>query len=68
MGVSLESFPATLRWLEKIRARPAVQQVLKREDLVPPPKYMGRNQRLSTEEWSNMFGDKMHQAVLRQRR
>lgn len=65
MGIGLESFPATLRWLEKIRARPAVQRVLQRQDLAPPEKYMRRNQKLSSEEWSNMFGDRMHEAVSR---
>lgn len=64
LGISLDRFPATLHWFERVRARPAVQRVLNCADLRPPDKYMRRNQQLSEEEWSNMFGDRMHAAVL----
>lgn len=65
MGVALEAYPATHAWVERIRARPAVARVMARDDLKSPPKYLGRQQSLSPEEWSNMFGENMHAAVRR---
>lgn len=55
--------PATRRWYEAIAARPAVQRATARADLKAPDKYLGRHQKLSDAEWSNMFGDAMHAAV-----
>lgn len=63
MGIGFEGRPAMRDWFDRIRARPAVERAMTREDLKPPEKYMGRNQALSEAEWSNMFGDRMHAAV-----
>lgn len=57
--------PATRKWVERIRERPAVQRVLGRSDLAPPAKYLGRHQKLNATEWSNMFGDANRGAVRR---
>jgi len=58
-----EAWPATRAWFERVSARPAVQRVLARADLAAPAKYLGRKQVLSPDEWSNMFGARMHAAV-----
>jgi GST-like protein len=63
MGIGLETYPAIHRWFELIRVRPAVERAMTRPDLAAPAKYMGRKQKLSEQEWSNMFGDRMHSAV-----
>lgn len=63
MGIGLEAYPAMHAWFERVRARPAVARVMAREDLKAPAKYIGRKQELTADEWSNMFGDKMHAAV-----
>ncbi len=63
MGVQLEAYPATHRWFETVRARPAVGRMLARADLAAPAKYIGRKQGLSADEWSNMFGARMLAAV-----
>lgn len=63
MGLDDASLTATQAWLERIEARPAVQQVMTREDLKFPAKYGGKVQVLSDKEWSNVFGDAQHQAV-----
>lgn len=63
MGIGLETYPAIHRWFEQIRIRPAVERAMTRPDLAAPAKYMGRKQKLSEQEWSNMFGDRMHGAV-----
>ncbi|MBU1375966.1 MAG: glutathione S-transferase N-terminal domain-containing protein [Alphaproteobacteria bacterium] len=63
MGLGLEAYPAMSAWFERVRARPAVARVMARDDLKAPAKYTGRKQELSPDEWSNMFGDRMHGAV-----
>lgn len=55
--------PATRRWYQAIAQRPAVQRALARADLKAPDKYLGRHQKLTDAEWSNMFGEAMHAAV-----
>ena len=63
MGMALDDHPATRRWFERIRERPAVVRAMGREDLAAPAKYIGRQQMLDDQEWSNMFGDANHAAV-----
>jgi len=63
MGIDLELYPATHRWFEQVKARPAVQRMTANDELKPPARYLGRNQKLSKTEWSNMFGERMHGAV-----
>ena len=63
MGMGLDEWPAMHRWFERIRARPAVERAMNREDLKAPAKYVGRHQALGEKEWSNMFGDANHAAV-----
>ena len=63
MGMGLDDHPATHRWFEAIRERPAVARAMGREDLAAPAKYIGRHQKLDESEWSNMFGDANHAAV-----
>ena len=65
MGAPTTERPATRAWLETIRARPAVARATSRPDLAAPAKYVGRHQVLDAAEWSNMFGDAMHNAVRR---
>ncbi len=62
-GRGPEAWPATRAWFERVAARPAVKRVLARADLAAPAKYLGRKQVLSQDEWSNMFGERMHAAV-----
>ena len=63
MGMGLDDHPATHRWFEAIRERPAVARAMGREDLAAPAKYIGRHQKLDEIEWSNMFGDANHAAL-----
>lgn len=64
LGAQIETYPSTHRWFESIRTRSAVARAMNRPDLAAPAKYIGRKQVLSAAEWSNMFGDRMHAAVL----
>jgi len=58
-----EAWPAMHAWFQRVAARPAVQRVTARADLAAPAKYLGAKQVLSPDEWSNMFGERMHAAV-----
>lgn len=61
-GVDAERYPATERWVRAIAERPAVQRGLSAERAIPA-KYMQSTAKLTPEEWSNMFGERMHAAV-----
>lgn len=63
VGIDLARFPNTYRWYKAIADRPAVQRG-RSADKAFPDKYMQMNAKLSPAEWSNMFGDRMHGAVL----
>ena len=56
------TFPNTYRWFNTIAERPAVQRG-RTADKAIPDKYLQRRAKLSPDEWSNMFGEKMHAAV-----
>lgn len=57
-----ETYPNTARWTAGIAARPAVKRGLSAE-LSVPERYRQRQARLTPEQWSNMFGERMHGAV-----
>lgn len=63
MGMESGDYPATHRWFATIRERPAIMRVMERMDLKAPAKYLGRHQKLSEKEWSNMFGEANRAAV-----
>lgn len=57
-----KAFPNIARWHAVIAARPGVARGLAADKAVPP-KYLQRQAKLTAEQWSNMFGDRMHAAV-----
>jgi len=63
LGVAMEDYPNTKRWHAEIAARPAVSNARANPDFVMPEKYGRARQVLSAREWSNLFGDAMHDAV-----
>lgn len=65
MGMSLDQWPATRRWFEHLKERPAVRRVMARPDLAPSEKYTRRHQALDDRQWSNLFGDANREAVAR---
>ncbi|HTO40442.1 MAG TPA: glutathione binding-like protein [Rhizomicrobium sp.] len=63
MNIDVTDYPNMNRWFNTIATRPAVIRGRTAEKLASPAKYMNKKQNLSPEEWANMFGDKMHNAV-----
>lgn len=57
-----EAFPNSRRWFDAILARPAVARG-RAADRAIPAKYMQRHAKLSPQEWSNLFGERMLGAV-----
>ena len=62
MNIDIKQFPNTHRWFSTISERPAVIRGREAEKAVPD-KYMQQRAKLTAEQWSNMFGDRMHEAV-----
>jgi GST-like protein len=63
MNIDIADYPNSHRWFNSVAERPAVIRGRTAEKLAIPQKYLNRKQHLSPEEWSNMFGEKMHNAV-----
>ncbi len=58
-------YPHVKRWSDAVQARPAVQAASGSRTTGVPGGYTRRRMALTPEQWSNMFGDNMHRAVLR---
>lgn len=55
-------YPNVHRWFVQVAQRPGVQRG-RAADRAVPAKYMQKRAALTPEQWSNMFGDRMHAAV-----
>jgi GST-like protein len=62
MTIDAEQFPNTHRWVRAVIERPAVIRGCAADKAIPE-KYRQTQAKLTPEEWSNMFGDRMHAAV-----
>jgi GST-like protein len=65
MNLDIAAHPNIHRWFKTIAARPAVVRTQTDPRLKPPEKYLGKSQKLTADEWSNMFGENMRRAVER---
>lgn len=63
IGIELEEFPRVAKWSEAIAKRPAVQRVVSSKALAVPAHYLQVHAKLTDEERSNVFGDRMHAAA-----
>jgi GST-like protein len=63
MNIDIAQFPNTHRWFGKIAERAGVIRGLTAERAIPD-KYLQRQAKLTDEQWSNMFGERMHGAVV----
>jgi GST-like protein len=62
MNIDVKAFPHTHRWFSAIAERPAVIRGREAEKAIPD-KYLQQQARLTAEQWSNLFGERMHAAV-----
>lgn len=62
LQLELADFPNTKRWFEAIEARAAVQKVFTAPETAPNPAYLQASARLTPEQWSNLFGERMLRA------
>jgi GST-like protein len=62
-GFSVAEFPALAKWVQRIGERPSVRKVMESVALSPPEKYVQQRAKLSSTEWSNLFGENQHAAV-----
>jgi GST-like protein len=63
IGFDLKVFPAISAWSQKVLQRPAVQKALNIPELKVPDHYVRGRAGLNAQEWSNLFGDRMHAAT-----
>ncbi|RSY82016.1 thiol:disulfide oxidoreductase [Sphingomonas koreensis] len=63
LGVELSEFPAVERWAGIVASRPAVIRATTNKATEVVAGNTQRRAKLSAEQWSNMFGDKMHAAA-----
>jgi GSH-dependent disulfide-bond oxidoreductase len=63
IDIQLDDFPSIARWRNNIEARPAAQRVLNNELTAVAPGMLEARMKLTETQWSNVFGDRMLQAV-----
>ncbi len=63
LNIDLTTMPAIQRWSNLLFARPAIKAALSRTDLKVPDHYMRARATLNASEWSNLFGDRQHEAA-----
>jgi len=63
IGIDLKDFTAISAWSEKLLARPAIAAALNKPELKVPDYYLRQRAELNPEQWSNLFGDRMHAAA-----
>jgi len=66
IGIGLDQFPAITAWSQRIFSRPQVAAAIANPEFAVPQHYLQGRARLTEEEWSAMFGDRLH-AVARAR-
>ncbi len=63
LGIAPDDHPCVKQWLQRIRNRPSADQAAASIYDDDRKRFMSDNIVLKPEEWSNMFGDKMHAAA-----
>jgi GST-like protein len=65
IGIKLEEFPAVSQWAERVKSRPAVERARSAIMDENRASYTQTRAKLTPEQWSSMFGDRMHAAAQR---
>jgi GSH-dependent disulfide-bond oxidoreductase len=67
LDIHMTEFPFIQRWSDELRQRPAVQRAITSPETMVPAAYLSRRMSLTPDQWSNLFGDKLSEAVARPR-
>jgi len=62
IGIDVAKYPAVERWLSALLNRTAIKKVLSSDNAIPS-EYVKQRMELTDEQWSVMFGDRMHEAA-----
>jgi GSH-dependent disulfide-bond oxidoreductase len=62
IDIHLADFPAVNRWWKAIATRPAVVRATTNPETAMPVGYVEKRMKLTAEQWSNLFGERMHNA------
>jgi GSH-dependent disulfide-bond oxidoreductase len=62
IDIFLTEYPAVDRWCKAISQRPAVVRVTTNPETAMPAGYVEKRMKLTAEQWSNIFGERMHNA------
>lgn len=63
IGIDLEEYPAVHRWTQAVGGRPAVIRVMTGERTAMPAAMRQVDMKLTEEQWSNVFGERMWNAA-----
>lgn len=63
IGIDLHDYPSVERWTRTIAARPAVKRVTDGAKTSIPAAVLASNRKLTEEQWSNVFGERLWNAV-----
>ncbi len=63
IDIDIAEFPAIGAWAERVGERPAVEGAVAGRETAVPPEYTQKRAVLTPEQWSNMFGEKLHAAA-----
>lgn len=63
LGFDIGKYGATSDWCTRLLNRPAIRRAMDKDELKIPAHYLRERAGLNAEEWSNLFGDRMHAAA-----
>jgi GST-like protein len=63
LDIAMSEFPAIQRWSDTVRRRPAVQRAITSSATEVPSAYLRKRMTLTGEQWSNLFGEGLSNAV-----
>jgi GST-like protein len=62
IDILLTDYPAVDRWRKAIAKRPAVVRATTNPETAMPSGYVEKRMKLTADQWSNLFGERMHNA------